>query len=76
MTKPITPTVLTRSDLQSIIGEGFHTAFRKATDSPIATDIWAAIRALPDDEWRGILAFIMECLPDQEIIIPKRGRKR
>lgn len=47
-------------DLRSLIAEGFHTAFRKASDHSAAHTIWMAIRKLPDDEWSQIIDFVAE----------------
>lgn len=51
------PTV-TENDLASLLGEGFHTAFRKAVDSTRANSIWHAIDGLPAAEWGAIIDFV------------------
>jgi hypothetical protein len=51
---------VTRDDLRSFIGEGVHTAFRKASDSPAAVEIWHLINKMPGDEWASIVAFIAD----------------
>jgi hypothetical protein len=48
-----------KEDLASQLAEGFHTAFRKGTDSPRAHPIWKAIKELPPDEWGEIIDFVM-----------------
>lgn len=46
-------------DLQMMLAEGFHTAFRKATDHPLSTPIWKNIKDLPTEDWGSVLDFVM-----------------
>lgn len=46
------------NELIEYLGEGFHTAFRKASDSPEATQIWDLISNMPAHEWHAILEFV------------------
>jgi hypothetical protein len=49
---------VTKDELASLLGEGFHTAFRKAADSSEAVAIHKQISALPDVEWARIVEFV------------------
>jgi len=49
-------------ELENFLGEGFHTAFRKAVDSKEADRIWHAINDLPSEEWSAVLYFVAEPL--------------
>lgn len=49
---------VTDSDIRSVIGEGFHTAFRKAVDHPYATVIHKLIGDLPDEDWSAVIDFV------------------
>jgi hypothetical protein len=40
--------------LHGYVGEGFHTAFRKAGVSPLADRVWLLINEMPDGEWTKI----------------------
>lgn len=48
---------VTDSDIRSMLGEGFHTAFRKAVDSPYATVIHRLIRDLEPGEYGAVVDF-------------------
>lgn len=50
----------TRQDVKIIMGEGFHTAFRKATDSEQATPIWNLISEMPAQDWDNVLSFVVD----------------
>jgi hypothetical protein len=45
---------------RSHLGEGFHTALRKAGGSEEATRAWSAIRQMNREEWRGVVNFVAE----------------
>jgi hypothetical protein len=46
-------------DLCSFLGEGFHTAFRKAyPDGPLSHEIWKLIARMPRDQWHAVLDFV------------------
>lgn len=51
---------MTRDDFRSLLGEGLHTAFRKATDCEEADDIWAAINNMDSSDWNAVLSFVVE----------------
>ncbi len=40
------------------LGEGFHTAFRKAAFSPESNEIWQLIKHLDNSEWESVLRFV------------------
>ncbi len=44
----------------SMLSEGFHTAFRKASDDPVAREIWKLIRDLDDKEWSSVISFVAD----------------
>lgn len=48
--------------LRSLLGEGFHTAFRKATDAPLAMPIHRLLSELDSDDWDAVLSFVMDGL--------------
>jgi len=51
-------------EIKEVLGEGFHTAFRKAVNSKKAYAIWKLIRELSDEEWNDIIDFVYECIKD------------
>ena len=40
--------------IRVVMGESFHSALRKATDSPESYRVWKAINAMTDMEWREV----------------------
>jgi hypothetical protein len=48
---------VTESAIRSMIGEGFHTAFRKAVDSTDAAIAWKAIRDMDNEEYAAVVGF-------------------
>lgn len=46
-------------EISSLLAEGFHTAFRKASSHPKAHEAWSAIRNLPSSEWNSVIEFVM-----------------
>jgi hypothetical protein len=44
----------------SLLGEGFHTAFRKASDSPESVTIWNAIARMDREDWMNVIEFVAE----------------
>ncbi len=52
----------TRDEWTSYIGEGIHTAFRKAGQSEIAARIHRDIAAMDPDEWDAILCYLVDGL--------------
>ena len=55
---------LTVKDVADYLGEGFHTAFRKASDTPQADKIWHLIRDMDPAEWSSVLDFVAKPLVD------------
>jgi hypothetical protein len=49
---------LTDSDIHSMVAEGFHTAFRKAVDSPEAVVIHKLIKDMDPETWAAIIDFV------------------
>ena len=45
---------------RGMLAEGFHTAFRKASDSDEAWRIWKLIREMPPAEWSKIISFVAD----------------
>jgi hypothetical protein len=56
------PQKLDRETLVSLLGEGFHTAFRKAVDSEEAWEVWQMIKKMPGEDWAAILKFVADGL--------------
>lgn len=51
------PHGVTEDAIRSMVGEGFHTAFRKAVDSMEASIAWKAIRDMDNEEYAAIVSF-------------------
>lgn len=47
---------------EDVLGEAFHTAFRKASDSPQGTQIYRLIEELPPEDWSRVLEFVSDAL--------------
>lgn len=56
---------MTRDEFLSLLGEGMHTAFRKAVDTSLSATVWRAIDAMPAADWAEILAFVADGMPDE-----------
>lgn len=54
--------VLSRADFIDVLGEAFHTAFRKASNSDEGASIYRLIDALPEDDWARVLGFVADSL--------------
>lgn len=54
------PSPLTYDGFRSMIAEGTHTAFRKATDHALAMPIHRLIGELPPEEWSSVVEFIAD----------------
>jgi hypothetical protein len=54
--------VLSRRDFTDVLGEAFHTAFRKAASSGEAAQIYRLIDGLSSDEWSSVLEFVADAL--------------
>lgn len=52
------PMPMTRDEFKSMLGEGFHTAFRKATDDSHAAEAWRQIREMAPGAWGSVLEFV------------------
>lgn len=46
-------------EMKSQLAEGFHTAFRKASDHPTANKIWHLIKEMPDGEYGKVIDFVV-----------------
>ena len=55
--KPSRPTTTVYDDL---VAEGFHVAFRKASEHRVAGDIHRLISRLPADEWAKVIDFVLD----------------
>lgn len=55
---------INKSAFVNYLGEGFHTAFRKASDCPQAHPIWLLINEMPNKDWNSILTFVAEPLAE------------
>jgi hypothetical protein len=53
---------VTDDAIHSMIAEGLHTAFRKASDSPESRVIHKLIDGMPHEEWRAIVDFVTDPL--------------
>jgi hypothetical protein len=51
---------ITRDDFTEVLGEAFHTAFRKATNCEQAHPIWTLISQMPSDDWAAVLDFVAD----------------
>jgi hypothetical protein len=56
------------SALEDILGEGFHTAFRKAAYSEEASKIWKLIDQLPEGEWDAVIEFVAAFLRRADLV--------
>lgn len=52
----------TRDRIKSLVGEGFHTAFRKAVDNEQAMPIHRLINDMPAKDWDNIIEFVVSGL--------------
>ena len=50
---------------RSMLAEGFHTAFRKASDCDEAWQIWKLIQKMPPREWGRIIDFVADPVWDE-----------
>ena len=48
--------------IRSMVAEGFHTGFRKATDHDLAHPIWKMIQELPGEHYAAVVDFVVEPL--------------
>src|SRR4051794_7537082 len=51
---------MTYDDFRSLLGEGFHTGFRKAAESPASSRVWNDIHDMPDGEYGQVIEFVAE----------------
>jgi hypothetical protein len=52
--------ITSREEFVALLGEAFHTAFRKASDSAQGVQIYRLIDAMPEDDWAAVLEFVAE----------------
>lgn len=52
----------TREDLEELLGEGMHAAFRKACDCPEGMQIHHLIDRMPPEHWATVVGFVAEVL--------------
>lgn len=52
------PAMGARNELKELLGEGIHTALRKASGHPEARAAWLAIDRLPAEEWAAVVGFV------------------
>jgi hypothetical protein len=57
----------------SLLGESFHTAFRKATGAPQSGVIHRAITDMPEPDWEAVLAFVVDGLDSMGYEIIKKA---
>jgi hypothetical protein len=55
-----------------IVAEGVHTALRKGTDSPGATDLWQAIARTPGETWGEAIRWFVDSLDFMGMAICKK----
>jgi hypothetical protein len=53
---------MTRDELAAHLGEGFHTAFRKAADCSQAMRIHELIDDMPPNQWAAVIDFVTDAL--------------
>lgn len=53
---------MTRDEFSSLLAEGVHTAFRKATDCHQATPIHRLISEMPNEEWGSVIDWVVDGL--------------
>jgi hypothetical protein len=54
-----------RETFESMIGEGFHTAFRKAVDSATAAQIHRLIGGMEYRDWAAVVSFVADGFPSE-----------
>lgn len=52
-----------RDTFRSLLGEGFHTAFRNAVDTATAVQIHRLISGMDPDDWAAVLDFVADGMP-------------
>ena len=53
---------VSRDDLADYLGEGIHTAFRKACDCREGVQIHRLIDEMPPDKWANVIDFVVDAL--------------
>jgi len=56
-----------KENVISLLGEGFHTAFRKIVQTNEGHKIWELIQKLDHDDWIAVLEFVYEGIKGQTI---------
>lgn len=59
---------MTHDDFASLLAEGIHTAFRKASSHPNAHAIWKLIKELPRDEWGAVIEWVVMGITDGKAV--------
>lgn len=49
----------TRTEFSSMLGEGFHTAFRKGTEAPKSSTIWRLIADMEPQDWDSVIEYVV-----------------
>jgi len=47
-------------EIKELLGEAFHTAFRKATEWKGSHEIWKLIREMPEEDWGAVIDFVYD----------------
>lgn len=66
MTNTVTGTPIDRDAAKAILGEGFHTSFRKAIPDD-GYEVWDAINCLDPVDWGSALEFVIDGLKSMGI---------
>lgn len=53
------PKAVSDEDMRSLLGEGFHTAFRKAIDGPDAMPIHRMISKMDPQDWSAVISWVV-----------------
>jgi hypothetical protein len=54
--------ITTREEFLELLGEAFHTAFRKASDSAQGVQIYRLIEEMPESDWTSVLEFVFDSI--------------
>lgn len=55
-------TITSREEFLEFLGEAFHTAFRKASDSAEGVEIYRLIEEMPESDWTSVLDFVTDSI--------------
>ncbi len=59
---PAVPYRVSDEFFESVLGESFHTAFRKGVEGGGSAEIHQMISAMPSEKWGDVLAYVVWCL--------------